>query len=168
MSEPEVIPWVRLLTLVVDGPDPEPTVRGAISCRDGDEQRAVGYVRYANGPAAADQQATRLAAHAADLERRRAWFAEQVAPLPLRLELACSVVVHQHDEETGAFQASFGSGQLGMLARRPAGAKVSWSLGWDQPGQRWRDDRWEWSVRLYDEELSESGLAELKRQLGSG
>jgi len=32
--------------------------------------------------------------------------------------------------ETGAFQASFGSGQLGMLARRPAGAKVSWSLGW--------------------------------------
>ena len=83
MSEPQVIPWVRLLTLMVDGPDPEPTVRGAISCRDGDEQR-------------------------------------------------------------------------------------SWSLGWDQPGQRWRDDRWEWAVRLYDEELSESGLAELKRQLGSG
>lgn len=333
MSEPEVIPWVRLLTLMVDGPELEPTVRGTISCWDGDEQRAVGYVRYENDPdpvfagtglaaeddggtsmrvwrdgsrvridrpdgrpllivgthfcwkfsdddeapvqspvgavryvlggtdlltrrtaddflgndftrptgpatattflgrpawavelappphkpyplrlvvdaesglvlqqrndafgfreewtefvlgerlpdeifqwdgssrSATDQQAARLAAHEADLERRRAWFAEQVAPLPLRLELACSVVVHQYDEETGAFQASFGSGQLGMLARRPAGAKDSWSLGWDQPGQRWRDERWEWAVRLYDDELSESGLAELKRQLGSG
>ncbi len=121
-----------------------------------------------DGPSrsAADQQAARLAEHEADLRRRSAWFSEQVAPLPLRLEVACPVLVHDFDAETGTFQASLG--HLGMLARRPVGTPGDWPLGWDEPGQRWRDERWEWAVRLYRDELTEAGLAELRRQLGSG
>lgn len=121
-----------------------------------------------SGPShsAADLRAAQLAEHEADGRRRSEWFAEQVAPLPLRLELQCGVRVHEYDPATGAFQASLGGGHLGMLARRPADARGDWSLGWDQPGQRWRDERWEWAVRLYEDDLSPDGLAELKRQLG--
>lgn len=114
-----------------------------------------------------DLQAARLAEHETDLRRRSAWFAERVAPLPLRLELECEVLVHEYDEESGAFQASLGGWHFGMLARRPADAPGDWALGWDEPGRRWRDERWEWAVRLYHDDLSERGLAELKRQLGS-
>lgn len=117
---------------------------------------------------AADRRAAQVAEHEADGRRRSEWFAEQVAPLPLRLELDCGVWVHEYDPTTGAFQASLGGQHFGMLARRPAGARGDWALDWQQPGHRWRDERWEWAVHLYDDDFSPHGLAELKRQLGSG
>src|SRR5690349_2310405 len=50
MSGSVEIPWVQLLTLLVHGPDPEPTIRGAISCWDGEELRAVGWTRFDGEP----------------------------------------------------------------------------------------------------------------------
>jgi hypothetical protein len=117
---------------------------------------------------AAQLRAAQLAEHEADGRRRSEWFAANVAPLPLRLELACGVWVHEYEPETGAFQASLGGQHVGMLARRPVGEQGSWQLGWSDPGHRWRDERWEWAVNLYDDDLTEEGLAALKRQLGSG
>ena len=123
-----------------------------------------------DGPttSAAQLRAAQLAEHEADGRRRSEWFAANVAPLPLRLELACGVWVHEYEPETGAFQASLGGRHVGMLARRPASEQGSWQLGWSDPGHRWRDERWEWALNLYDDDLTEEGLAALQRQLGSG
>jgi hypothetical protein len=38
MKESGTLPWVQLLTLMVDGPDPEPTIRGAIRSFDGTDE----------------------------------------------------------------------------------------------------------------------------------
>ncbi|MDQ1737218.1 MAG: hypothetical protein QOH56_3469, partial [Pseudonocardiales bacterium] len=67
-----------------------------------------------------------IAEHEADGRRRSAWFATHVAVLPLRVELSVGVWVHEFDEESGAFQASLGEHQFGMIARRPAGTVGEW------------------------------------------
>jgi hypothetical protein len=123
-----------------------------------------------DGPSrsAADEQARHEAEHERMGMRRSEWFAANVAPLPLRLELEVGVWVHEYDEETGAFQASFGDQHLGMLARRPATESGEWQLNWAEPGHRWRDERWEWAAYFYDDGITERGLAALRRQLGGG
>jgi hypothetical protein len=56
VSEPNLPSWVELLTLMVDGPEPEPTVRGAIRSRPGADQDhgAIGWYAYA-GPGVPDR-----------------------------------------------------------------------------------------------------------------
>jgi hypothetical protein len=121
---------------------------------------------------AADEQARHQAEHQAEhqamMRQRSEWFAENVAALPLRLELELDVLVHEFDPVTGAFQASLGAQHLGMLARRPVTEPGDWQLGWAEPGHRWRDERWEWAVNSYDDQISEQGLTALRRQLGGG
>jgi hypothetical protein len=121
-----------------------------------------------DGPSrsASDELARREAEHDTMIRQRSEWFTANVAPLPLRLELELDVLVHEYDEDTGAFQASLGTRHLGMLARRPATESGEWELHWSEPGHRWRDKRWEWAVNFYDDDISERGLAALRRQLG--
>lgn len=108
------------------------------------------------------------AAEADDARRRTEWFTSNVATLPLRVELTVGVWVHEYDEQTGAFQASFGEHHLGMIARRPSSAAGPWELGWDTPGRRWRDDRWEWAVRVYHDDLSDEAFDKLRSHLDAG
>ena len=74
-----------------------------------------------------DVQARRKAEHDAMIRRRSEWFIANVASLPLRLELEMDVLVHEYDEDTGAFQASLGTQHIGMLA--PSGRSPSPASG---------------------------------------
>jgi hypothetical protein len=115
-----------------------------------------------------DDHALVIAEHEADGRRRSAWFATHVTALPLRVELSVGVWVHEFDEESGAFQASLGEHQFGMIARRPAGTVGEWELGWDGRGRRWTDGRWQWAVSVYQDALSDEGFAALRAQLEVG
>ena len=110
-----------------------------------------------------DGQVERRRQHEADLVRRRDWFEANVAGLPLLVELELSVLVHEWDEDTGAFQASLGESFLGSLARRPR-SDMKWELGWSGNPQRWSDDRWDWAIRLEGGPVSPTGLARLHDQ----
>jgi hypothetical protein len=76
------------------------------------------------------------------MERRRSWFATNVAALPLQVTLELTPVVHEYDETTGAFQAGLDDGHLGHLARRPR-SNEPWELGWAAGGHRWSTPGWE-------------------------
>jgi hypothetical protein len=112
---------------------------------------------------AAELRASQRAKRAADTSRRNKWIAEQRPPLPDE----CPVWVHSYDPDTGTFHGDIGGRHSSMLSRRPAHAHDDWALGWDRPGHRWRDDRWEWALYLYKHDLGPSGLAELQRQFSS-
>jgi hypothetical protein len=112
---------------------------------------------------AAELRAAQRATAAADRRRRDKWIAEQRPPR----EDECPVWVHLYEPDTGAFHGDIGGRHPGMLARRPADAQDDWALGWDRPGHRWRDERWEWALYLYQDDLSPSGLADLERQFSS-
>ncbi|HEU5271945.1 MAG TPA: hypothetical protein VFU36_18630 [Jatrophihabitans sp.] len=112
---------------------------------------------------AAELRADRRAEEVADRRRREKWIAEQRAPL----EHESPVWVHSYDPDTGSFHGDIGGRHSGMLARRPADARDDWALGWDRPGHRWRDERWEWALYLYRDDLSPSALADLERQFSS-
>ncbi len=122
--------------------------------------------RY-EGPATTDAevQADHQEEHERNMAARREWFTANVSALPLRVELASTVMVHRWDEETGEFEASIGETGYGGLARRPRSA-AAWELRWHRVDHRWSDDRWDWAVRLDQEQLTPCGLEELKRQLG--
>lgn len=111
----------------------------------------------------ADQRAVWAAEHEAEMARRREWFAANVVPSPLRVELDVVPFVHEYDDATGAFQASLGDHFVGMLARRPR-ADAPWDLGWSEPGHRWSAARWDWALMALPD-LTPAGLDELKRQL---
>lgn len=115
-----------------------------------------------------NDQAQMEAEHLEDGRRRSAWFTRNVATLPLRIELNVGVWVHEYDEQTGAFQASFGERHLGMIARRPADAAGDWELHWGSAGHRWSDDRWQWAVVIHHDELTEESFAALRAQLCAG
>jgi hypothetical protein len=99
----------------------------------------------------------------ADLAARAEWFREQVADLPLRLELSVGVLVHVHDED-GSFEASLGESGLGSLARRPA-SEEDWQLGWSEVQHRWSAGGWDWALSLHDVSITESSLAKLQQVL---
>lgn len=114
-----------------------------------------------------DEQAAHRAEHRADLARRLDWFTANVAATPLRVEVAVEPFVHEYDERTGAFQASLGDGDLGLLARRPRSDKP-WRLGWSAPAHRWSTVRWDWALGFPDAQPTPEGIAALKRQLDVG
>jgi hypothetical protein len=120
------------------------------------------------GPAAPESEVreARDRKEQALLQDRRDWFAANVAPLPLTVELTVNVLPHVWDEETGAFEASVGEGSIGMLARRPR-SDTAWELHWSGHVLRWSDDRWDWACYPYQDGISADGLEALKRQLGS-
>ena len=99
----------------------------------------------------------------AELAERTDWFQANVAPLPLRLELDVSVLVHVHEPD-GSFQASIGESGLGSLARRPS-SQEEWQLGWSEIQHRWSADGWDWALSMHDDPLTEAGLARLKEIL---
>jgi hypothetical protein len=120
-----------------------------------------------SGPARdeADERATRWAEHERDMARRRQWFVTRVAPLPLRVELGVDVLLNVCDDTTGAFQATLGEGSsVGMLARRPR-SDEPWDPGWSNVQHRWSDQRWDWALTVYDDQIDAAGLAALRRQL---
>ena len=84
---------------------------------------------------------------------------------PLRVELNLGVLVHEHDDATGAFQASLGNGQIGQLARRPR-AEEPWDLQWNEVQHRWSTPRWDWALSFHDEEPTAHSVEALKQQLG--
>ncbi len=102
----------------------------------------------------------------ADLAGRRQWFSENVTAAPLRVELDLTVLVHEYNEATGAFEASLGEPGMGMLARRPRSDAV-WELGWAQTQHRWRTTRWDWALTFYHDEPAPQSIEALKRQLGA-
>jgi hypothetical protein len=111
-----------------------------------------------------DEQAALHVQHETDMLRRHEWFVANVARLPITVELALNVHVHQYDD-TGAFQASLGERHQGSLARRPH-RDTAWELGWSDDTTFWSDDRWDWAVSLRDQ-ITPGGLEALQRQLGS-
>jgi hypothetical protein len=111
----------------------------------------------------ADERAAHEREWRADLAARADWFRSQVTPEPLRVELELGVHVHEHQPD-GSFQASLGESGLGMLARRPS-ASADWQLGWSQVQHRWSAGGWDWALTWHDEQLTEAGLAALKRTL---
>ena len=119
------------------------------------------------GPVTTDQELRESQAgdHEQEMAERRQWFTSHVAALPLRLELASSVILHQWDD-TGAFEASIGEHGFGSLARRPR-SNDEWQLRWSQPGHRWSDQHWDWAIQLHEDQLTVEGLEAVKRQLGS-
>ncbi len=94
-----------------------------------------------------------------------------LVPRPRRHRCRCAwnwssgVHVHVHEPD-GSFQASIGEGGLGMLARRPSSA-ADWQLGWAQVQHRWSADGWDWALSMHGDQLTEAGLAALKRALAS-
>ena len=113
----------------------------------------------------ADERAEHEREWRADLAARVDWFRARVTPVPLRVELEVAVLVHEYDPD-GSFQASLGESGLGMLARRPS-APGDWQLGWSRVTHRWSADGWDWALSWHDEQLTDAGLAALKRALGS-
>lgn len=111
----------------------------------------------------ADERAEHEREWQADLAARAQWFRDNVAPLPLRLELDLGVLLHEHGPD-GSFQASIGEGGLGMLARRPS-SDQEWQLGWSRVQHRWTEGGWDWALSMDGAELSDAGLAALKRAL---
>lgn len=121
--------------------------------------------RY-DGPATsnAELETEHEAKHERQMAERLDWFVANVAALPLRLELESTVLLHFWDDETGAFDASIGEGTYGSLVRRPR-SDSPWDRTWSEADHRWSDERWDWAVRLYQEQLTDEGLEALKRQL---
>ena len=119
------------------------------------------------GPAISEEveRAERDAEHEADLARRRSWFEANVAPMPLRVELSLPVLVNHYDEATGEFVATLGNGHIGTIARRP---HAEGPTDEHTVTAAWSDGRWDWTVSLFQDRLTEAGLEALKRQLGSG
>ncbi|HEX8304877.1 MAG TPA: hypothetical protein VF612_08355 [Jatrophihabitans sp.] len=117
------------------------------------------------GPARSeeDERAEHEREWQADLAERTEWFRANVAPLPLRLELDLGVLLHVHEPD-GSFQASIGEGGLGMLARRPS-SQEDWQLGWSEVQHRWTSDGWDWALSMHGDQLTDAGLAALKRAL---
>ncbi|HEX8079686.1 MAG TPA: hypothetical protein VF557_05715 [Jatrophihabitans sp.] len=129
------------------------------------EQLDDGLFRW-QGPSRseADERAEHEREWQADLAQRTDWFRANVTPLPLRLELDLSVHVHVYEPD-GSFEASIGESHLGMLARRPSSGQ-DWQLGWSEVQHRWSSDGWDWALSIYDEAVTEAGLARLKQALG--
>lgn len=117
------------------------------------------------GPARseADERAEHEREWQAERAERTDWFRVNVAPLPLRLELDVEVHVHVHEPD-GSFEASIGESHLGALARRPSSPDI-WQLGWSEVQHRWTSDGWDWALSIYDDQLTEAGLARLKQAL---
>jgi len=86
-----------------------------------------------------DERAEWDARHEADMARRRQWFADNVSPMPLRIELNLTAHVHEYDERTGSFEASLGDGHLGLLARRLR-SDEPWDLHWFDVQHRWSSE----------------------------
>jgi hypothetical protein len=113
----------------------------------------------------ADERAERKREFQVELAERADWFKANVTPLPLRIELEVSVLLHVHGPD-GSFQATIGESGLGSLARRPS-SDQPWQLGWSQVQHRWAADGWDWALSWHDEQLTDAGLEALKRTLGS-
>ncbi|MEO7261525.1 MAG: hypothetical protein ABI047_09770 [Jatrophihabitantaceae bacterium] len=112
----------------------------------------------------ADERAEHEQEWQADRAERADWFRANVAALPLRLELDLSVYVHVREPD-GSFEASIGDSHLGALARRPS-SEQDWQLGWSEVQHRWSCDGWDWALSIYQEAVTEAGLATLKQALG--
>lgn len=119
-----------------------------------------------DGPtrSAADERAVLDAQHDADVVGRQLWFTEHVTARPLRVEVNLDVLVHEYDDATGAFQASLGSGHIGMLARRPR-SDEPWDLHWHEVQHRWSTPRWDWALNFDDVGPTAEGVRALKDQL---
>ena len=112
-----------------------------------------------------DQQAELRAEWDATAAPGRAWFADNVTAGPLRVELDLAVLVHEHDEATGAFEATLGSQPVGALARRPR-SEDPWDLRWDSVEHRWSTPRWDWALTFFEDEATPEGVDALKHRLG--
>lgn len=119
-----------------------------------------------DGPtrSAHDQRAEQEAEWESDLAERRRWFTDNVTAMPLRVELGLTVLVHDYDETTGAFQASLGDGHIGSLARRPR-SDEPWDLQWAETQHRWHTARWDWAMTFYQDQPTPESVQALKRQL---
>ena len=93
----------------------------------------------------------------------RQWFARRVTDRPLTVELGLDISLHEHDDATGAFEASLGS--FGALARRPRSA-APWELSWSEVPVRWSTDRWDWAVTFFDVTPTAAAITALQRTLG--
>jgi hypothetical protein len=113
---------------------------------------------------AEDQRAEWDAREDADLAARRQWFSDNVTGSALRVEVNLTPFVHEHDERTGAFQASLGEHHHGMLARRPRSSDP-WDLRWSETQHRWSTARWDWALTFYDNPPTASSVETLKQQL---
>src|SRR5882757_495114 len=114
---------------------------------------------------AEDQRAEWGAREDADLAARRQWFNDNVTGSQLRVEVDLAPFVHEHDEQTGAFQASLGENHGGILARRPRSSEP-WDLGWSETQHRWSTGRWDWALTFYgDQQPTASSVEALKQQL---
>lgn len=112
-----------------------------------------------------DAREARDTEHRADMAKRRDWFTENVAALPLPLRLEVDVHLHTYNASTGAFEASIEFGGVGTLARRPRSSNA-WNLHWQEVQHRWTDDKWDWALSMYHAEFSEQGFALLRQHLG--
>lgn len=93
----------------------------------------------------------------------RQWFARHVTDRSLTVELGLEVTLHEHDDATGAFEASLGP--FGALARRSRSV-APWELGWSEVPVRWSTDRWDWAMTFFDVTPTASAITALQQTLG--
>lgn len=113
--------------------------------------------------------------YAAERESERAsrtdWFRANVTDRPLSARVLVDLDIaetHTVDPETGAFEATLGSGATtGILARRQRSNRP-WNLRWPGDVHRWSTDEFDWAVVVHQVELDADALAELQASLHPG
>jgi hypothetical protein len=125
-----------------------------------------------DGPSTSEQdmRAAQQREHDAEMDRRAAWFAQNVTDQPLSIRgEPIDVLLHEWEPD-GSFQASLNGGLDGALARRPR-STTWWQLGWSSVTHRWSDQQWDWALSIWHHDeptgFNASDLAALARALGS-
>ena len=105
------------------------------------------------------------AEHEQDMAERGRWFRDHVTTVPLSVRAPLDVLVNQHSAD-GRFYATLTGPFDGGLTRRPR-ASTRWRTGMSKVDHGWSDERWDWAVSVWDDELTPDEVATLQRQLGS-
>lgn len=102
------------------------------------------------------------AEHEAEQGERQAWLDAHglVLEVPVRPEL----MLHEHDDATGAFEGSFHASVHGSLIRRPSADPIPDGELHYPHAYRWSDSRWAWLLSTV-EPVADEQLALLKVQL---
>lgn len=101
------------------------------------------------------------AEHEAEMAERQAWLDAHgiVLDVPLRV----TPMLHDWNDETGAFQLSFDERADGSLVRQPLDEPSGEALNYPYM-YRWTDSRWAWALGV-DEPIADEQLTLLKVQL---
>jgi len=104
-------------------------------------------------------------ADAKDLADRARWFRDHVTNVPLAVRGQLDVLVNRYSPD-GRFYATLRGPFDGGLTRRPR-AGTRWRTGMSKVDHGWTDERWDWAVSVWDDELTADEVATLQRQLGT-